>query len=254
MIGNRLRLRALVLACLVVLATTPFVGATLAGLADTDRTVADADLDPGGTTQVTTTMTMGDDGGTLSISESFSPEFKSVENLTVTVDGEPANPILAQAEPSGLVVTFESDVDPNVVVEVSYTVTVSGTSGTVHTINGTAASEDGETVIGESTLQAGEGPTPTASPTVTPEQTTSSGTTPAPTTTPVPTTSAAEPTQTLDHDTAADSDFNSNGGGGDGNEETTTSGSGPVLSASGLALLATLLVLGYVARRQRSHQ
>jgi len=218
MIGNRLRLRALVLACLVVLATTPFVGATLAGLADTDRTVADADLDPGGTTQVTTTMTMGDDGGTLSISESFSPEFKSVENLTVTVDGEPANPILAQAEPSGLVVTFESDVDPNVVVEVSYTVTVSGTSGTVHTINGTAASEDGETVIGESTLQAGEGPTPTptptASPTVTPEQTTSSGTTPAP----------------------------------------TTSGSGPVLSASGLALLATLLVLGYVARLRRSHQ
>lgn len=82
----------------VVAMSAAFAGTAAAGVSSADRTVADAEVSPNGETTVTTTVTMDDNGGSLTVNEMFSPAFQDVTIDSVTVNGNDASPVVSAAE------------------------------------------------------------------------------------------------------------------------------------------------------------
>ncbi len=110
---------------------------------DIARTVSPNEVAPG--EEVTITTELSGVGGPVSTSSSYEPQFDEAAVQSVTVDGDPANPVLSEATPNGSTVTL-SDV---------------GTEATVTTIEELTAPQEtdltyeitGEATSGETTTE-----------------------------------------------------------------------------------------------------
>ncbi len=156
MSSNNDKMRSLLMAALMVVSvvamSAAFAGTAAAGIADADRNISDSEVSPGGEATVTTTVNMDSDGGSLTISEEFSPEVQSASIDSVTVDGEDADTIIAEADSTGAVVTISS-VPADATVELTYTVTTADSEDMTYEITGTASSGDDEVNTGSTTLE-----------------------------------------------------------------------------------------------------
>jgi len=128
---------------------------------DASRTVANSNLERGGSTTVTITSTVGPTGR-IGISEEFSPTVRSAELQSITVDGESAAPLVAAADETGVAVAMR-DLAPGATVRVEYTLGVEDDDQT-YQVTGQVASGSLETSLDETTIVAGTGTSGTIAP------------------------------------------------------------------------------------------
>jgi major cell surface glycoprotein (TIGR04216 family) len=118
------------------------------------RRVSETDLDRGGSTTVTTTATVGPTGR-IGITEVFSPAVRTADITSVTVDGDPAAPLVATADETGTAVAFQ-DLAPGATVTVEYTLGVADDDQT-YDLTGQVVSGAQTVQFDETTVTAGTG-------------------------------------------------------------------------------------------------
>jgi hypothetical protein len=107
---------------------------------DIARTVSPNEVAPG--EEVTITTELSGVGGPVSTSSSYEPQFDEAAVQSVTVDGDPANPVLSEATPNGSTVTL-SDVGTEATVTTIEELTAPQETDLTYEITGEATS--GET-------------------------------------------------------------------------------------------------------------
>ena len=156
MTNNIERIRSLFMAALMVVSvvavSSALVGTAAAGVASADRSVSDSSVSPGGEVTVTTTVNMDGDGGSVTISESFSPEVQSASIQSVEVDGSSASTLVEAADSTGALVTVQ-DTPADATVEVTYTVTTEDAENQSYDITGTASGSGTTADIGTTTVE-----------------------------------------------------------------------------------------------------
>jgi len=125
----------------MVTSVMAFAGVGSADITSQSRTVADAEVAPGGQTTVTVTATIDDGSNGFTLNESFSPSFQDANIQSVQVDGSSASTVVETANSDGAVVTIGSgELSDGSQVTIEYTVTVVNTDGATHTISGEVTS------------------------------------------------------------------------------------------------------------------
>ena len=144
----------------VVTGTTTWTG-TLTVEADeatepsVTRTLSATDIAPGDTVVVSVNTSVS--SGTFSLSESFTPTAEGATLESVSVDGQPVDPLVGVADQDGVVVTL-NDLEQGATVLVRYVVTfpTDATPGETYTISGDAT-DSSTTPLSVSELTVVEG-------------------------------------------------------------------------------------------------
>ena len=105
-----------------------------------DRTVDQTEVNAGGSTTVTLTVEVGEDADSISIQDSFDPEFAEVSNLNVEFQNGDGSTVFTNAENGSVTVAASADAGTTIVV--TYDVTVVDEAPATHTISGEVVSGD----------------------------------------------------------------------------------------------------------------
>nr|AKY04255.1 major cell surface glycoprotein [uncultured haloarchaeon] len=164
MTSSRHKLRAALLAVIMVTSVMAIGGLGSAAISSSDVTLSDSEPTPGSDVTVTVTATPDNSTAGFSFSHSFNQSVGSASGISTQVAGSTVDPVIEEVNANGATVTLGSgDVTAGEEITIEYTITTEDAAGKSVSITGSVTNADSQDLPERSytVTDSGETPTPT---------------------------------------------------------------------------------------------